>query len=142
MTRRAGTADNGGMSRSRAALAAFALDAALVVVFAAIGRSTHEGDPFGAAGWGLVQTAWPFLAALLAGWAIARGWNHPYEVLRTGAPVWAITVVGGMLLRAASGHGTAVAFIAVAAVTLLVFLVGWRALVAGVRAPARRRVSR
>ena len=40
--------------------------------------------------------------------------------------MWAATVIGGMLLRAASGQGTALPFIIVAAVTLLVLVVGWR----------------
>jgi len=120
------------MSTRRAALGAFALDAVLVTVFAAIGRATHEGDPFGPGGSGLAQTAWPFLVSLLAGWLIAVAWRRPAAVVRTGVPVWAITVAGGMLLRAVSGQGTAVAFIIVATGTLLAFLVGWRAIAAGV----------
>ena len=120
------------MSTRRAALGAFALDALLVTVFAAIGRATHEGDPFGPGGSGLAQTAWPFLVSLLAGWLIALAWRRPAAVVRTGVPVWAVTVAGGMLLRAVSGQGTAVAFIIVATGTLLAFLVGWRAIAAGV----------
>ncbi len=126
------------MSTRRAALGAFALDALLVTVFAAIGRATHEGDPFGPGGSGLAQTAWPFLVSLLAGWLIALAWRRPAAVVRTGVPVWAVTVAGGMLLRAVSGQGTAVAFIIVATGTLLAFLVGWRAIAAGVAALRRR----
>ncbi|MCK6065038.1 MULTISPECIES: DUF3054 domain-containing protein [Microbacterium] len=126
------------MSTRRAALGAFALDAVLVTVFAAIGRATHEGDPFGPGGSGLAQTAWPFLVSLLAGWLIAVAWRRPAAAVRTGVPVWAITVAGGMLLRAVSGQGTAVAFIVVATVTLLAFLVGWRAIAAGVARLRRR----
>ena len=133
------------MSVHRAALGAFALDAFLVTVFAAIGRATHEGDPFGPGGTGLAHTAWPFLVALVAAWLIVVAWRRPAAPVRTGVPVWAITVAGGMLLRAVSGQGTAVAFIIVATVTLLAFLVGWRAIAAGIgavrsrRAPARSR---
>jgi hypothetical protein len=59
--------------------------------------------------------------------------------VRTGLGVWAVTVVGGMLLRLASGQGIAPAFIIVAATVLLVFLVGWRLIAAWVR---RRRKAR
>ena len=47
-----------------------------------------------------------------------------------GLGVWAATVVGGMLLRAASGQGTAVAFVVVATLTLCLCLVGWRVIAA------------
>ncbi|MGC5189115.1 DUF3054 domain-containing protein, partial [Escherichia coli] len=57
----------------------------------------------------------------------------------TGLPVWAVTLVAGMLLRTLSGQGVAVAFVIVAGITLLLFLVGWRAIAALV---ARLRVSR
>lgn len=114
-------------------------DAALVLVFAAIGRATHDGDVLGPAGSGLATTAWPFLMALLLGWAVSLGWRRPLAPLRTGVPVWAVTLVVGMLLRAASGQGVQVAFVIVAGVTLLLFLVGWRTVAALV---ARARISR
>ena len=110
-----------------------------MVVFAAIGRATHDGDVLGPAGAGLATTAWPFLVGLLLGWAVSLGWRRPLAPLRTGLPVWGVTLVAGMLLRAVSGQGVAVAFVIVAGVTLLVFLVGWRA-IAGLA--ARVRVSR
>ncbi|MFZ8757633.1 DUF3054 domain-containing protein [Microbacterium sp. HMH0099] len=102
------------------------VDVALVVVFAAIGRATHDGDVLGAGGAGLLTTAWPFVVALLLGWAVARAWRHPLAVRRTGLPVWVVTVVVGMLLRAVSGQGVAVAFVIVATLTLGLLLVGWR----------------
>ncbi|MDQ1083678.1 MULTISPECIES: DUF3054 domain-containing protein [Microbacterium] len=114
------------MSRSRSPLLALALDVVLVVVFAAIGRATHDGDVLGPVGLGLATTAWPFVAALLVGWLVARAWRRPIDVLRTGLPVWAVTVVLGMLLRALSGQGVAVAFVIVATVTLALLLLGWR----------------
>ena len=40
--------------------------------------------------------------------------------------MWAVTVAAGMLLRRATGEGTAVAFIIVATVTLAFLLLGWR----------------
>lgn len=120
---------------TRRALPALALDAALVLVFAAIGRATHDGDVFGPGGLGLAETAWPFLAALAAGWMVSLAWRRPSAALRSGIPIWLVTVAGGMLLRAVSGQGTALAFVIVATVTLAVLLIGWR----GVAALVRRR---
>jgi hypothetical protein len=123
----------------RSAVLALLLDVVLVVVFAAIGRATHDGDILGPGGSGLATTAWPFLAGLLLGWVVTLGWRRPAAPLRTGLPVWAVTLIGGMLLRALSGQGVAVAFVVVAGITLLLFLVGWRAIAALV---ARVRISR
>ncbi|MCR8669895.1 DUF3054 domain-containing protein [Agrococcus sp. HG114] len=118
-----------------------ALDAALVVAFAAVGRATHDegGGVLGAAGLGLATTAWPFLAALALGWLISRAWRAPTAPLRTGLPVWLVTAVGGMLLRAIAGQGTAVPFVVVASLTLLLLLVGWRAMAAAARRVRDRR---
>jgi hypothetical protein len=110
-------------------LLALAADAVLVVAFAAIGRASHDSDVWT----GLWQTAWPFLAGLGIGWLVVRAWRAPAAPVRTGLGVWAITVGGGMLLRWASGQGTAIAFIIVASLTLLVALVGWRVIVTVVR---------
>lgn len=123
----------------RSALLVLLVDVVLVVVFAAIGRATHDGDVLGPAGAGLATTAWPFLVGLLLGWAVSLGWRRPLAPLRTGLPVWGVTLAAGMLLRAVSDQGVAVAFVIVAGVTLLAFLVGWRA-IAGLA--ARVRVSR
>ena len=115
---------------------AFGIDAVLVVVFAAIGRASHE-HTVGVLG--ILETAWPFLAGLVVGWVVLRAWKAPGAPLRTGVPLVVITVVLGMILRVISGGTTAVAFIIVATVTLLVFLVGSRGIVALVaRARARR----
>jgi len=109
------------------AVGALALDAALVLVFAIIGRSSHaEGlDVVGV--WG---TAWPFLAGLAVGWGLARAWRHPLAPWPTGVIVWAATLVVGMLLRVASDQGVQVAFVVVAALTLAILLVGWRGIAA------------
>jgi hypothetical protein len=92
------------------------------MVFAAIGRASHHEDVLS----GLFVTAWPFLVSLTAGWLIAQGWRAPAAPVRTGLPVWALTVAGGMLLRAVAGQGVVLAFVIVAAIVLLLFLVGWR----------------
>lgn len=122
--------DSGGAGHRASGPAAWlvlVLDIVLVAVFAAIGRATHDGGVLGAWGLGLATTAWPFVAALLLGWLVSRAWRAPLAPLRTGVPVWLVTVVGGLLLRALSGQGTAVPFIVVATLTLLLLLVGWRA---------------
>ena len=121
-------------SVSRAA-GAFLWDAVLIVAFALTGRASHAENLWV----GLWTTAWPFLAGVVVGWLVTLAWRAPAAPLRTGLGVWALTLVGGMLLRTASGQGTAVAFIVVAAVVLLVLLVGWRGIAAIVR---RRRLAR
>lgn len=119
----------------RRPLAAFALDVVLVVAFAAIGRASHaEANPV----LGALITAWPFLVGTVVGWTVVRvlrkGW--PLEV-GPGITVWFATVLFGMLLRLATGQGTALPFVAVAAATLAVLLVGWRAVAARASGPSR-----
>lgn len=120
---------------ARAAGIALALDAVLVTGFAAVGRASHDSDVWS----GLWQTAWPFLVGLALGWLLTRGWRAPTAPVRTGLGVWAVTVCAGMLLRAASGQGIPVAFIIVAASTLLAALVGWRVIAAAARRVRARR---
>jgi hypothetical protein len=118
-------------------IAAAALtDAVIVLAFAATGRATHgEADPV----LGVVTTAWPFAVGLALAWALPAVHRRPLSVWPAGVLVWAATYVLGMLLRAATGQGTAVPFLIVAASVLGVALVGWRIVGLGVRA-ARRRV--
>lgn len=113
---------------ARTAVASFIADAVLTVLFVAIGRSTHHGAVFGPWARDLFSTAWPFLVAFVAGWVLLRSWQRPTALLRVGVPLWLITVVGGLSLRAVTGEGLALPFILVAATTLLTFLVGWRVL--------------
>lgn len=109
-------------------------DVVLVVVFAAIGRASHqEADPVT----GVLTTAWPFLAGAALGWLLVRAWRAPMRPWPTGVVVWVVTVAAGMLLRAVTGAGTAVAFVVVATITLAVFLLGWRSLAALVRRLSR-----
>lgn len=110
---------------TRRAWLGLGLDAALVLVFVVIGRRSHEEE---SELLGLLGTLWPFLVALLAGWAIARSWHAPDRIAPTGLVVWAVTVAGGMLLRLASGQGVQWSFVIVTAVVLAVFLLGRRAL--------------
>ena len=102
-------------------------DLVLVVVFAAIGRASHGEDAAGA-----LATAWPFLVGALVGWLASRGTRRPAAVIPTGLAVWICAEVGGMVLRAFTGQGTALAFVVVSMVVLGVFLIGYRLLVAAV----------
>lgn len=109
---------------------ALGLDAVLVIVFAAIGRGSHARDATLA---GLFETAWPFLAGLAVVWVLTVAWKRPLSVLTTGIPLWIGTVAFGMLFRALSGQGTAIAFVIVATLTLALLLVGWRLVAALLR---------
>ena len=128
-------------ANARVAALSLVLDVVLIIVFAAIGRASHGSEIFGVLGSGLATTAWPFLAALAVAWLVVIGWQRPYAPVRTGVPVWLITVAGGMLLRMVSGQGTALPFLIVATVTLLVLLVGWRVIATLVRRARQRQSS-
>jgi hypothetical protein len=115
---------------------AVTLDAALVLVFAIVGRRSHaEGLDLA----GISGTAWPFLVGLGVGWLAARAWRHPLAPWPTGAVIWAATLVVGMLLRLVSGQGVQLAFVLVAAISLAILLLGWRGLAALIRRPTRAR---
>ncbi|PKI90798.1 DUF3054 domain-containing protein [Actinomycetales bacterium SN12] len=105
-------------------LPAVIVDAVFVLIFAAIGRASHDENPLG-----FLLTAWPFLVALVVGHALAalvparprRPWS-----LGWGAIVWIVTVGGGMLLRIATGDTAETPFIIVATLVLAAMLLGWR----------------
>ena len=104
-------------------LPAIAVDVICILVFAILGRSSHQEttDLLGVA-----HTAWPFLAGCLAGTLIGRTWRHPFS-LKSGVAVWLGTVIGGMVLRVLSGAGVQLSFLIVASCVLALFLIGWRA---------------
>lgn len=106
-------------------ITAGALDAALVLLFAVIGRLSH-GETLA----GLGVTYWPFLGGLVVGWLLLRAWRHPRTIAPTGLGIWIATVAGGLLLRLASGQGVQLSFAIVTTIVLGVFLLGWRAIAA------------
>ena len=113
-----------------------AADTAVVLVFAAVGRGFHTVEnPV----LGVIATAWPFLVGLAAAWLVVRAWNRPLALWPTGLAVWAGAWGVGMLLRAATGAGTAVPFVIVALLTLGLLLLGWRAAALGVSRLSSRR---
>ena len=116
----------------RAALAVLA-DVVCVLVFVVIGRASHHA---GAGLAGVVRTAWPFLAGLGVGELATLSWRRPFALVPTGVGVWLATVAIGQALRVIAGQGTDIVFVAVSAVFLGLFLLGWRA--AAARIPATR----
>ncbi len=103
-------------------------DVVAVSVFAVIGRISH-GEPADPAG--IWHTAWPFLAGTAVGTIVARAWRHPGS-MAGGVVIWACTVAGGMVLRVLSGNTIAFSFVVVAAISLAVPLLGWRAICRGI----------
>jgi Protein of unknown function (DUF3054) len=108
-------------------------DVLAVLVFAAVGQSSHA-EVVNALG--VLSTAVPFLLGLLVGWLAARAWRTPLR-LPVGVAVWGGTVVVGLGVRAAFAHRLPLTFVLVAAASLAVLLLGWRA-VARLAAAARR----
>lgn len=103
------------------------VDLLLVAVFAAIGRLSHD-ESLTAAGWW--TTAWPFLLGTLLAWAALVATRRPPAAVTSGLVVWAGALVGGMVLRQASGQGTATPFVVVATLVLGALLVLPRVVVA------------
>ncbi|MBM4640915.1 DUF3054 family protein [Rhodococcus hoagii] len=109
-------------------LPAAVVDVLLVLIFAALGRRSHEeASTIG----GLLTTAWPFLTvsrragssrSACTGTSSIRGWRYRRR------DRLAVDSGGRMLLRVVSDQGTAFSFIVVAASFLGLFLIGWRAL--------------
>jgi FtsH-binding integral membrane protein len=108
----------------RLVIDAIVADVVSILAFVALGRSSH--DEGGNAVTEAVKVAAPFLIALAVGWLVARAWNSPTSPT-TGMVIWGVTITSGMVLRRfVFDRGTALAFIIVASVFTLVFLVGWR----------------
>ncbi|MEP6651138.1 MAG: DUF3054 domain-containing protein [Lapillicoccus sp.] len=126
---------------------AMALDAAVVLAFAAVGRASHDwghlphfvGGPPPPAGetnpvLGALVAAWPFLVGAGVGWVLVRTLSRRWPLdVGAGVSVAACTVVVGMLVRTVTGQGTAPTFVLVATVVLAALLLGWRALVRTLR---------
>ncbi|MGC2485918.1 MAG: DUF3054 domain-containing protein [Acidimicrobiales bacterium] len=110
-------------STSRAGIAWFLFDVAVVLIFVVIGRHTHHhGETVG----GVVSTTWPFAVGLVGGWAGVLLAHRRPSSLASGVVIWLSTVAIGMVLRVIAGQGTAVAFIGVALGFLGLFVFGAR----------------
>lgn len=101
-----------------------AIDAVLIVIFAMIGISSHDGslDPAG-----IARVAVPFLIPylILAGGIKPTRFIH--NIFPMGVILWLCTVIFGPILRAALFNDTsALPFILVTAGVLALFLIGRR----------------
>lgn len=117
---------------------ALVADVVAVLVFAAVGRATH--DESGAL-LGVLGTAAPFGVGLAAAWATP--WVRTRAAgFRAGAVVLAGTAVIGLAVRAAVTGRLPLTFALVAVAALAVLLVGWRALALAVATVMSRRSDR
>lgn len=116
---------------------AFFLDLLVVLVFAAAGRASHD---LSSGVLGVLETAWPFLVGMVVGWlAVLRQPADRHVWWLDGAVVAACALVVGMVLRLATGEGTALPFVLVATGVLVLGLVGWRGVDALVRTRSHSR---
>lgn len=109
-----------------------ALDAVLICLFGAIGKSNH-----GESALTFFDAAWPFLVGLALGWLAVAWLRRPGRALVPGLLIWAVTVVAGAALRVAAGGGAPLSFLLVASGMLAAMLLGWR-LIAAVVVRLRR----
>ena len=126
------------MPPTRIPALAAAADAVAVIVFAAIGRTSHDesGDLLGLAG-----TVAPFAVGLLVAWAVPVVRADPAG-LRAGAVVLGCTAVIGLALRAAFTGRLPWTFALVTVIALAVLLLGWRGLAAVVSRTVAHRALR
>lgn len=99
------------------------IDLVLVAVFAASGRQQHE---HGTSILGILQTAAPFMLALLIATLVTKPMATHSRLWLQGVLVWVVTVALGLGLRVATGATAAMAFIVVATLVLGLFLMGRR----------------
>ena len=108
------------------------LDVAWIIVFAIIGRQSHnEGTALA----GIIGVAWPFLVGYVVGAFALRLQRAPRSLARI-VPVWLLTIVIRTIQK---GRAPDTAFIIVATVALAIGFIGWRLIVAAV---CRRRAAR
>jgi hypothetical protein len=114
-------------------------DAAVLVLFVAIGRRSHHEDA-GVAGF--FRVLWPFAVGLVIGW-IGSGLYRAPMAFRRAVVAWIVTVVVGVALRiVVQDHDFAPTFIVIASLFIGGCMLGWRGVVTTVsRRRARRAVS-
>jgi hypothetical protein len=123
--------------RSRIPALAITADIVSVIVFAAVGRASHDES---ADVLGLLATAAPFGLGLLAAWATPVVRARPAGLV-AGLVVWAGTAAIGLLVRLAFLDRLPLTFAVVATVSLAVLLLGWRGLAALVAHRVAHRVQ-
>jgi hypothetical protein len=106
---------------------AVVVDTALIILFAALGRRTHDA---GSAVGGTLGVAAPFLIGYVIAAAALRLGQAPLSV-RRAAPVWAAGIALGLVLRGTVfDRGLAPAFVVVAFLTTGALMLGWRLVLA------------
>lgn len=119
-------------------LRALLLDLALIVVFAAMGRRSHEEGLTVA---GVLTTAGPFLIGYAVAAVLTRLDRDPLSIPRALA-AWAPGIALGMVLRRiVFDRGTATSFMVVAFCVTAALLVGWRLVALMVRRGRARPAS-
>lgn len=109
------------------------VDVIAVLVFSVLGRGAHNRTP-GIAG--VLETAWPFLLGLAVAWIVrvVRKSGAAPLAMATAGYLWAVTLVGGMVIRGlATGRVPHWSFMIVAAIALAVLFFGWRAIASLIR---------
>lgn len=100
------------------------IDAVLIVIFAIIGVSSHDGD-IGVAN--VARVAIPFLVPYLLFALAIKPSKLIHNIFPVGIALWLLTVILGPMLRLVIFHDTsALAFILVTAGALGAFLLGRR----------------
>ena len=118
-------------SEVRVVVTAMALDAIAILLFAALGRRSHDE---GGGVLSVAETAAPFLVALAAGWIVVLVARLAPTSVAAGVVLWVVTVTGGLMLRRTVwDRGTRPSFIVVAALVLGLLLVVWRVAVSVAR---------
>ena len=116
-------------STLNAVAGALLLDTALLLLFAALGRRSHDESGTVVP---VLTTAAPFLLGWLSAAALLRLDRAPRSA-RAALHVWLLGIPLGLALRALLfGRGVAPSFVAVALAFTAVTLLGWR-LAAGLR---------
>ncbi len=110
-------------TRSNAWPIAITADALVVIVFATVGRASHDQSTSLAGIW---HTAWPFALGTAIALGITAATKADPRTLAVGVRVWLWTLVLGMVARRALGDGTAATFIVVATIVLAALFLGWR----------------
>lgn len=108
---------------------AIAVDIVVVMAFVVIGREDHG---FVSDISDYARVAAPFIVGLVISSAVFKSWENPIDV-RTGTLVAVGTVAIGMVLRKfVWGDGTALPFVLITTVFIVVGFVAWRIIVATV----------
>jgi len=111
-------------TRSAAVISAVVVDLVCVIVFAVLGKAVHDEHR---SWWYFFVIVWPFVVALLVSHDVVwRMRMSSRKVAPGGILILLATYIVGMALRALTGGGMAIGFMIVAAVFLLVTMIGWR----------------